>query len=74
MYVETVPSFRFLGNEAFLFQVKNGNFLPYFGSITVDNKLLATDLLLHGTVDPFNLCYTFKIDVSIQRSLFEIIF
>ncbi|KAK8406321.1 hypothetical protein O3P69_007189 [Scylla paramamosain] len=63
IYVETVPSFRFLGNEAFLFQVINGSFLPYFGCITVDNKLLATDLHLLGTVDPFNLCYTFRIDV-----------
>ena len=74
MCVDEVPSLRFLGNEAFLFQVTNGNFLPYFGSISLDNKILASDLHLHYIMDPYNLFYTFRIDVSIHGSSFIMIF
>lgn len=65
MHVETVPNIRFLGNEAFLFRVVNGNHLPYFGCITIDNKILASDLHLHRDVDSQAQVYTFRIDVSI---------
>lgn len=64
-HTDTVPNIRFLGNEAFLFRVVNGNHLPYFGCITIDNKILASDLRLSRDVDPVTQEYTFLIDVSI---------
>lgn len=64
MHVENVPNIRFLGNEAFLFRVVNNKPLPYFGCITIDNKLLAKDLHLNRDVDSETQEYTFRIDVS----------
>ncbi|XP_050717573.1 uncharacterized protein LOC126999233 isoform X2 [Eriocheir sinensis] len=68
IHVETVPSIRFLGNEAFLFRVVNNKFLPYFGCITIDNKVLASDLHLHRDIDSETQEYTFRIDVPKEAS------
>lgn len=63
--VEAVPDVRFLGNEAFLFRVMNGSYLPYFGSIAIDNDLPAKDFRLHCDTVSQTKKYKFRIDVSI---------
>ncbi|XP_050708177.1 uncharacterized protein LOC126993265 isoform X2 [Eriocheir sinensis] len=68
IHVETVPSIRFLGNEAFLFRVVNNKSLPYFGCITIDNKVSASDLHLHRDIDSETQEYTFRIGVPKEAS------